>query len=333
MVLESLLELVGTLRKRIDEHGAALRQNEMRTRYALIDPLLHELGWDTTDPSEVMIEDGSGDGRADYLLLDSNQPVMIIEAKRLGLGVSDGRQQAVNYAMDPGRKARYFAVTDGNQWEIYDTHQPAINMLVISFALKEDVPAEVCLKAMALWRPAVEHGSVMAAETPIVGLDAVNLDAPESGDLPIYEPEPTPQEQPEIRRPPVAATQPGEAVQEWIALSAMSPQGGDAPPVEIQFPDNSRVTLGRWNTVLVESVRWLYKNNYLNASNWRIQRGARYIVSDTSIHPSGKEFTRLVNVGSLYVEINYSALYHVQNAQIIIEHAGQDPAQFKVRLR
>ncbi|MYE54105.1 MAG: hypothetical protein F4X34_02780 [Chloroflexi bacterium] len=170
MVLESLLELVETLRERIDEHGAALRQNEMRTRYALIDPLLQELGWDTSDPSEIMIEDGSGDGRADYLLLDKDQPVMIIEAKRLSLGVSDGRQQAVNYAMDRGRRARYFAVTDGNQWEIYDTHQPAIDMMVISFALKEDVLAEVCLKAIALWRPAVEHDSVMAATSPIIGL-------------------------------------------------------------------------------------------------------------------------------------------------------------------
>ena len=137
MPLESLLELVERLRERIGEHGVALRQNEMRTRYALIDPLLQELGWDTSDPSEVMIEDGSGDGRADYLLLDNDRPVMIIEAKRLGLGVADGRQQAVNYAMDQGRRARYFAVTDGNQWEIYDTHQPAINMMVVYLSCKK----------------------------------------------------------------------------------------------------------------------------------------------------------------------------------------------------
>ena len=104
MPLESLLELVETLRARIDEHGASLRQNEMRTRYALIDPFLRILGWDTSNPAEVVVEDGSGDGRADYLLLNEDQPVMIIEAKRLGLGVSDGRQQAANYAMDQGKE-------------------------------------------------------------------------------------------------------------------------------------------------------------------------------------------------------------------------------------
>ena len=293
----------------------------MRTRYALIDPLLQELGWDTSDPSGVKIEDGSGDGRADYLLLDNDQPVMIIEAKRLGLGVSDGRQQAVNYAMDQGRRARYFAVTDGNQWEIYDTHQPAINMLVISFALKEDVTAEACLKAMALWRPAVEQGSVMPAQTPIVGLDTIKRDAPEAGDLP-PEPVPTPPEQPTI------ATETG---QEWIPLSELNPQSR-SKPAEILLPDNSRVTTNSWAQVIAELTRWLHTNNYLNEGNWHIRRNTRYLVSDTPVHPNGKEFLQSNEAGVLYVETNYSASNHAENARIIIKRVGQDPSQFKVRL-
>ena len=63
MPLESLLELVETLRKRIDEHGAALRQSEALTRYALIDPLLRELGWDTEDPALVVPEFRSSAGQ------------------------------------------------------------------------------------------------------------------------------------------------------------------------------------------------------------------------------------------------------------------------------
>ena len=34
----------------------ALRQSEMQTRYALIDPLLRELGWDTENPALVRPE-------------------------------------------------------------------------------------------------------------------------------------------------------------------------------------------------------------------------------------------------------------------------------------
>ena len=56
MPLDALLELVETLRQRIVEHKAALSQSEALTRYALIDPLLRELGWDTDDPNLVIPE-------------------------------------------------------------------------------------------------------------------------------------------------------------------------------------------------------------------------------------------------------------------------------------
>ena len=81
MILESLLELVETLKARIDEHGDQLRQSEALTRYALIDPLLRELGWDTEDPGLVIPEYKSGSGSADYALLTRNRPAMMIEAK------------------------------------------------------------------------------------------------------------------------------------------------------------------------------------------------------------------------------------------------------------
>lgn len=56
MPLENLLILIEKLQKRIDSHGDALRQSEALIRYALIDPLLRELGWDTEDPDMVVPE-------------------------------------------------------------------------------------------------------------------------------------------------------------------------------------------------------------------------------------------------------------------------------------
>ena len=50
MPLDSLRLLVELLKERIQGHGAALRGSEALTRYALIDPLLRELGWDTANP-------------------------------------------------------------------------------------------------------------------------------------------------------------------------------------------------------------------------------------------------------------------------------------------
>ena len=71
MPLEELLSVVETLRGRIAAHGPALRQSEALTRYALIDPLLRGLGWDTADPSQVLVEYHSGGGSADYALVGS----------------------------------------------------------------------------------------------------------------------------------------------------------------------------------------------------------------------------------------------------------------------
>jgi len=44
MLLDELLEVIETLKKRINDHGSILRENEIRTRMALIDPLLQVLG-------------------------------------------------------------------------------------------------------------------------------------------------------------------------------------------------------------------------------------------------------------------------------------------------
>ena len=172
MPLESLLELVETLRGRIDEHGVALRQSEALTRAALIDPLLRELGWDTEDSALVMPEYRLGRGYADYALLNDGRPLIMVEAKKLGTPLQDAASQGIGYCIEDG--IGYFAVTDGQRWEIYETHKmaPIAEKLTVRFDIGQSPPI-TCLKAMALWRQSVERGSVMPAETPIVGLEDI----------------------------------------------------------------------------------------------------------------------------------------------------------------
>ena len=86
MLLEPLVSTIETIKERIDAHGPALRENEIRTRMALIDPLLQALGWDTANPAMVAPEYSAGNGRADYALLNGAvNPVAFIEAKHLVL--------------------------------------------------------------------------------------------------------------------------------------------------------------------------------------------------------------------------------------------------------
>ena len=337
MPLETLLKLIETLTKRIAQHGALLSQNELRTRYALIDPLLQELGWDTSDPAEVIVEESSGNGRADYLLFANGNPIMVVEAKRLGLGVADGRQQAMNYAMDPSRSARYFAVTDGSEWEIYDLHRQAIDMLLLSFGLTKASPAEVCLKVLALWRPSVSDGAVSAAQPSII---APSQPIPE----PILQPQPIrpqrttqePTPQPAISPSPIspqAPAPPPANTADWIPLSTLAPEK-HSKPAGLIFPDNSHKNITMWFLLPLEVVRWLLENNIsIPVPIQRTKRATRYIISDTPIHSDGKAFTQPKSVGMLHIETNYDTPQHADHARLILEHAKPELiTQFQVRI-
>ena len=167
MPLENLLTLIENLRERIDSHGDALRQSEALTRYTLIDPLLRELGWDTEDPDMVVPEYSSGGGRVDYALCKNGKSVIMLEAKKLDKSLKDAVNQGINYCMHEGTK--YFAVTDGRCWEIYETHKPVPidKKRIVSFDLKDPLIVDVCLKALALWRRAVVSDQIVVGQVPI----------------------------------------------------------------------------------------------------------------------------------------------------------------------
>lgn len=309
MPLESLLELVETLRSRIKNHGDALRKNEHLTRYALIDPLLRELGWDTSDPAAVVPEYKSGSGSADYALLSNGSPAMMVEAKKLGTPLQDSVvSQGINYCLMEGTK--HFAVTDGARWDIYETHKPVPidQKRVAEFDLINQSPAESCLRAMALWRPSVQAGYVAPGNSPVISY--------------------TEQTKP---TPPVVVA-PSPLNEEWHPLTSID---ASIKPVEMMFPDGSRGQVKYWSNLPQEPASWLNSKGLLSPSHCPIRRSSqsiRYIVHTEPIHSNGNEFTSKKAVGNdLYLEAHNNANDQIKDTIAIITHVGQDPAQFKVR--
>ena len=310
MPLESLLQLVETLRKRISAHRAGLSQSEALTRYALIDPLLRELGWDTEDPSMVVPEYRSGRGSADYALLVNGSPAMMVEAKKFGTPLHDSvLEQVLNYCMMEGKFTNHFSITDGAHWEIYETHRPVPidQKRVVAFDLTNPSASETCLKALALWRPSVQSGTVAEGSSPIL-TPALEIDG-----SPAPIPIPVADTTPSLARYDKALNQKG-----WQRLSDVSWEKGHPKPAEIQFPDNSSVAITAWNSLMTESTRWLVNGNFLAGNRCPIQRGERYLVSTGSTHSTGKPMTAARTVNSLYVETHYSARDCLRNAKIII---------------
>lgn len=189
--VDDLRKLIETLRNRILNHENDLKASEALTRYALVDPLLRGLGWDTGDPAQVqpeyLLDDGRA-SRADYVLLGDDldesggtKPVLLIEAKKLSKECDESQHdspqgrliedkelpsegdaekelwnaalQALPYAASA--KVRYFAATDGQRWHVYDSEKEGglEKGRISCFDLMEGKKAiNDCRLAEELWR-------------------------------------------------------------------------------------------------------------------------------------------------------------------------------------
>ena len=323
MPLESLHEVVEKLRIRIEAHGDVLRKNETQTRYALIDPLLRELGWDIEDPDQVRpeyplrTEYNPATNSADYALLSNGRAAMMVEAKKLGTPLRDSVLQTINYCNMVGTE--HFAVTDGRLWEIYETHKQGDidQKRIVDFDLRETDTSQICLDALVLWRPSVQSGHAAPGKAPAIGIPADHAAAT---------PSPVPAE---------AIPEQNQIVpdsHQWQELFSVT-EKEEQKPVEMLFPDNSRAEMRNWRSALTEVVRWLVNRRMLHESNCPIKksRATRNMVNTEPIHSNGVPFRTAREVGGLYVELNHSRRGLLDSTKTIIEHVGQDPAQFKVR--
>ena len=125
---DALVSVIKMLQESIKRDHDTLGVNEIRTRTALIDPLLSALGWDTTNPARVIPEYPAGNGFADYALLETDhggqqQPIAFIEAKRLNENLRNHRAQMLTYSNMEGVK--YAGLTNGDRWELYEVFKEA----------------------------------------------------------------------------------------------------------------------------------------------------------------------------------------------------------------
>ena len=146
MLLDDLVTAIQTVQARIREHGDSLRKDEYRTRLSLVDPVLHALGWDVSDPVLVTPEYQAGSGRADYALLDEDSnPKAFIEAKRLGEHLESHFEQIYSYGWDA--RVKNVGLTDGNRW-IFEDLVLRFNRgesRILDITISDETP-EVCAK-------------------------------------------------------------------------------------------------------------------------------------------------------------------------------------------
>lgn len=305
MLLDELIEVIDTLKQRITDHDSTLRENETRTRMALIDPLLQVLGWDTSDPAQVVPEYGAGGGKADYALLGhKGHPSAVIEAKRLGEPLHSHLMQMVSYAAMVGIK--YAGLTDGDQWELYEVLRPGPleERRMLNLRISTSSSYLCALNLLLLWRPNLSSGQAQQASEPIV--------------FPLPDTDPVP---------------PPPDPKEWVPLSQFSASGGTNCPKAIRFPDGSEHTTQFWYDLVLKTVAWLWAKGILTTNNMStFSSGHRHLVHTKEVHPSGKRFHNAKRIAGtpLFLEANFSSPASIEKTKALLEHFGQEQAYVEV---
>ena len=320
MWLDELNDLVVELSTKIDQHRETFRKSESATRYCLIDPLLTALGWDLSDPTQVLTEYNSGNGRADYAMVPGiGPPSLVVEAKSLHTPTSQGIAQSINYCLQDGIK--YFIVTNGDDWEVYETHRPVPmeQKRVTAFKIT-GMNQRTVMGMLWLWRGNFRDG------------DPVKPVIPEhSEDSP--KPPPAGEAQKSGSTPPVTAgtsrqpTRDAPSVTLGTPLSDFRPSSGSEPPRFMDFPGGDRKPIGKWNRVQVVTVEWLADAGILKEVDCPLTgpRG-NYLVHTIPYKRNGALITVRRQVNQYWIDLDYIAVSQVRRAELILRALGVDPA-------
>ena len=323
MPLDDLVNVIETLQQRIKDHGDSLRQNEYRTRAALIDPLLRALGWDVADPGLVTPEYSAGNGRADYALLGGNgNPAAFIEAKHFGepLERPQHTEQVFTYALI--QQVRYAGLTDGNLWVLYDVAEFSggeRRLLQVSMA---NEPAHQCaLQLLLLWRPNLASGRPVAAGEPIL-----------AGALPTAN-----AVKPVVNTPPPAPAPPHLPGEGWTSLGDLPPDiSSRGKPSLIRFPSGEERAIQprRWKRVLIAVAEWLIGEGALTEDECPIgQAPELHIIHSEPVHPSGRTFFHPALLSNaLFLASASNSTRAASDCIFLMQLCNQDPASVHLKL-
>ena len=317
-MLDDLVGVIEKLQGRIRDHGSFLQENEIRTRVALIDPLLQALGWDVADPGLVSPEYNVSGQRVDYALLGADgKPAATVEAKKLGESLVSHRMQMLNYSNAAG--IAYAGLTDGNQWELYEVFkQVTLEERRLLDLRILDTPAHECaLKLLLLWQPNLATGRPVAAAEPILAA-AVAPAAVTAAAVP----------------PPASQTTAPSIAAGWVRLSDCRRETDSKPPA-IRLPGGEEKQLDAWTQVIYEVAEYLVKAGSLTAARCPIQvpRGTRYVVHTVAIHSNDRVFgtARKLSNG-LFCEGDVSGVSVITHAKTMLEHCGVDAGAVWLKL-
>ena len=295
MGLDKLIRELESVREKISKFKQELEGSEALTRYALVDPVLRALGWDVFDPEKVRPEFPTEQGRPDYALLWEGKPLIMVEVKPLHANLGPAKDKGFNYCWK--NKVRYFAITDGERWEVYDMKKMG-GKRIVTANLAENL-GHAARQLLALWRSAMPE----LRPAPLSALESVQ--------------KPSEQLQLDVFKTEEGFIGLGDLLK-MFKNGQIKP--GTKPPRQISFPDNQKKSIQYWREILLVTVEWAEKR-----LKERLPLGT--LVAET---PEGMRAPR--KAANMYVETHFSAKDCVRSAIRVLREIGVNPNELKVEL-
>ena len=316
MALDDLKETIETLRERIQAHRPYLEGYETRTRQVLIDPMLRVLGWDVENPDSVQLEHRNNQDRLDYVLIEKEESIAVIEAKKLKAPLHDkATDQVLTYANRAG--IPYMVVTDGDHWQMSAVFKQGKleDRILMNFQLTQDEPYACALQALGLWRPNLASGE------PKEAVDPVMIEKPAHAES----------------APTTSKSSRGKKIADlsnngdWEPLTSLKVEEGQKPPTYIKFLDSNEKQLVYWSDILANAAEYLIETGKISAQNCPVKKSQRYILHTKPVYSTGKPFKQKRKIGKLWVETRCKNSKVTHNlACWLLDRFGIDPSTVRV---
>ena len=319
--LSNLRDVLIQVREAAKTHQKTLQNNEDATRAALIDPVLHALGWRTAEVSMVEVEKKTAYSNstmcADYALLDRNQKVqVVIEAKSPGQNLQQQWAKMITYASAFGVTSVF--LSDGLVWQHFETQNlntSQINPTI--YDLTKDELGQIAaylvryLDAANYW-PEEQGPDTLLLDVEQLRNDVADLKQQLAALLGDGTPPPPP---PSLN---------------WLALDKVK-TATNTSPTNLRLPDGQEKQIRYWKDVLRECCRYALAVNPALTIPYADKAGQKVKLIDTVPPSSNLSFVSVVHQGqTLYIYTNYDAATSIANALRILndptvasKHNGQ----------
>ncbi|ROL57893.1 hypothetical protein D9V84_04035 [Bacteroidetes/Chlorobi group bacterium Naka2016] len=139
--MDELLNEVQILKEKVKQLKDKMI-GEAQTKEWLIRPFFEKLGWDFSNPNDVLPEDDDSTGkRADYAFLVNNSKKLLVEAKSLSNPLTDEKmiKEKINYCNNSG--VHFLVITNGELYKVFYTELKGqgSEKLLFGFSLSDNI--------------------------------------------------------------------------------------------------------------------------------------------------------------------------------------------------